>query len=214
MKTKDILLELIELLGSFEETLGNAEDMSLESFLSYAVSIRKSEQDFAEDTMHSKTDEAYIARMLSLIHRFSRGYTKKALMRSECLQTEEEYTYLVCLMDGQAKSKGELHTANGLERTTGSEMLRRLQRYGLIHEFVDPKDKRQRLVQITPEGRQELVSVFPGLRDVAQIISAPLDDRQKVFLKAVLVQMSKAHSDAIGVLKDAPLEDYMTYLKK
>ena len=40
MKTKEILLELIELLESFEEVVGDSNMMTLESFLSYAVSMR------------------------------------------------------------------------------------------------------------------------------------------------------------------------------
>ena len=45
MKTKEILLELIELLESFEEVVGDSKMMTLESFLSYAVSMHKSEQE-------------------------------------------------------------------------------------------------------------------------------------------------------------------------
>lgn len=211
MKTKEILLELIELLESFEEVVGDSNMMTLESFLSYAVSMRKSEQ---EDVNPNATDEAYIARMLSLIYRYGRGYTKKALQVSPCLQSEEEYTYLLCLMDGEAMSKGELHLRNGLERTTGSEMLRRLQKHGLIEEEIDPVDKRQRLVRITPQGRAELAKIFPNLKLVAQIISAPLDERQKMFLKGVLVQLHKEHSKVVLSQKDETLQELLTLLKR
>ena len=185
--------------------------MTLESFLSYAVSMRKSEQ---EDVNPNATDEAYIARMLSLIYRYGRGYTKKALQVSPCLQSEEEYTYLLCLMDGEAMSKGELHLRNGLERTTGSEMLRRLQKHGLIEEEIDPVDKRQRLVRITPQGRAELAKIFPNLKIVAQIISAPLDERQKMFLKGVLVQLHKEHSKVVLSQKDETLQEVLALLKR
>ena len=188
--------------------------MTLESFLSYAVSMRKSEQELEEEVNPNATDEAYIARMLSLIYRYGRGYTKKALQVSPCLQSEEEYTYLLCLMDGEAMSKGELHLRNGLERTTGSEMLRRLQKHGLIEEEIDPVDKRQRLVRITPRGRAELASIFPNLKLVAQIISAPLDERQKMFLKGVLVQLHKEHSKVILSQKDETLQEVLALLKR
>lgn len=214
MKTKEILLELIELLESFEEVVGDSNMMTLESFLSYAVSMRKSEQELEEDVNPNATDEAYIARMLSLIYRYARGYTKKALQVSPCLQSEEEYTYLLCLMNGEAMSKGELHLRNGLERTTGSEMLRRLQKHGLIEEEIDPVDKRQRLVRITPQGRAELAKIFPNLKLVAQIISAPLDERQKMFLKGVLVQLHKEHSKVVLSQKDETLQELLTLLKR
>lgn len=214
MKTKEILLELIELLGSFEEVVGDSKMMTLESFLSYAVSMRKSEQDLEEEVNPNATDEAYIARMLSLIYRYGRGYTKRALQVSPYLQSEEEYTYLLCLMNGEAMSKGELHLRNGLERTTGSEMLRRLQKHGLVEEEVDLVDKRQRLVRITPRGRTELAKIFPNLKLVAQIISAPLDERQKMFLKGVLVQLHKEHSKVVLNQKDETLQEILALLKR
>ncbi len=214
MKTKEILLELIELLGSFEEVVGDSKMMTLESFLSYAVSMRKSEQDLEEEVNPNATDEAYIARMLSLIYRYGRGYTKRALQVSPCLQSEEEYTYLLCLMNGEAMSKGELHLRNGLERTTGSEMIRRLQKHGLVEEEVDLVDKRQRLVRITPRGRTELAKIFPNLKLVAQIISAPLDERQKMFLKGVLVQLHKEHSKVVLNQKDETLQEILALLKR
>lgn len=209
MKTKAILLELIDLLESFEQTVGDVEGIGLDSFLTYALSIRKSNQESYSLSAIASTDEAYIAQMLSLLHRFSRGYMKKALQHSDCLQTEEEYTYLVCLLGGDALTKSELHLRNGLERTTGSEMLRRLQRHGLIEEQADEQDKRQRLVRITPKGRSELVKVFPNLRIAAQLLSAPLDERNKLFLKSLLTELCQVHSHLTTSLRDASLEQYL-----
>lgn len=211
MKTKKLLIELIELMESFEATVPNADEMGLDAFLSYALSLRATEQ-----TLHinqtPRLDEATIAQMISILYRVARGYTKKALHDS-CLQSEEEYTYLVSLLHGGQMSKTELHMRNALERTTGNEMIRRLQRSGLIHETEDPNDKRQKLVQITPKGRAELMSVFPILRQVAVLISGTLDDWQKLYLRSLLSQMADHHLGMMKELRDAPLSSYLSSLK-
>lgn len=208
MKTKHILLELIDLLDSFERTVPEAETMTLESFLAFALSMYSSQEVAPlKDTMGGS--DVQIAQTLSLLHRYSRQYTKRALSQSAYLQTEEEYTYLVCLMNGSAMSKTELHTRNGLERTTGSEMLRRLHRHGLIEEEPDTSDKRQILVRITAKGREELAKVFPGLRQAAQVLSLPLDERQRLLLKNVLGLLCSQHGIWLSALRDASLSDFL-----
>lgn len=212
MKTKKILLELLDLIESFEATVPNAEDMGLDAFLTYALSLRL-------DTQHSyvsqtpSSDEATIAQMMSLLYRISRSYTKRALQNS-LLQSEEEYTYLVSLLSSGQMTKTELNQRNALERTTGNEMIRRLQRSDLIVESDDPNDKRQRLVQITPKGREELMKVFPHLRSVAQLLSSSLDDGQKLYLRNILSQMANQHLAMMKELRDAPLSSYLSYKPK
>lgn len=211
MKTKKLLLEIIDLLESFEATVPNAETMGLDAFLTYILSLRmNTQEEMATSPRTAYSDEATIAQMLSLLYRISRTYTKKALQGSQ-LHSEEEYTYLVSLLSSGLVSKTELNQRNALERTTGNEMIRRLQRSGFVRIQEDFKDKRQKLVEITPEGKAELMRVFPPLRSVAMLLSSGLDDGQKLYLKNLLKQMAHQHLEKLKDLRDAPLSDYLTH---
>ncbi len=210
MKTKKLLLELIELLESFEATVVNAETMGLDAFLTYVLSLRINSQEQLGPARTAYSDEATIAQMLSLLYRISRTYTKKALQGSK-LHSEEEYTYLVSLLSAGLVSKTELNQRNALERTTGNEMIRRLQRSGFVRVQEDSRDKRQKLVEITAEGRAELMKVFPPLKSVATLLSSGLDDGQKLYLKNLLKQMTNEHLEKLKELRDAPLSDYLDY---
>lgn len=201
MKSKHILIKLIEYLELFEATVPDAETMGVEAFLAFVDSIHR----HSEGTAYPPSMEVGIARELSLLHRFSRSYIKRALTASECLQSEEEYTYLVCLMSGEKQSKTELHLRNGLEKTTGAEVLRRLKRHSLIAETPAPNDKRSILVSITPRGRAELMRVLPELRLAARILAHPISQRQQASLHHLLGQMTHWHSGWTANLKDAPL---------
>ncbi|MDY3090867.1 MAG: winged helix DNA-binding protein, partial [Porphyromonas sp.] len=95
------------------------------------------------------------------------------------------------------------------ERSTGNEMLRRLARLGLVIEMDDPVDKRQKLVQLTPLGRAELMKVFPDLRKVTQLLTHTLDSWQKLYLRNLLSQMTARHLTLMRDLKDVPITDYL-----
>lgn len=208
MKTKKLLLELVDLLDSFEEVVPNPEEMTLDAFLSYVHSLRIEQQQ--ESVTHTATsDEATIAQMISLLYRISRGYTKRAFL-DRLFNSEEEYSYLVSLLGSGRLSKTELNTRNALERTTGNELLRRLNKAGLIIEMEDPSDRRQKLVQLTPLGRSELMRVFPALRDVTHLLASSLDSWQKLYLRNLLSQMTAQHLALIKDLRDAPLSEYLS----
>lgn len=212
MQSKRLLMELIEYLDLFENNVPDAHEMGMEGFLAFAHSLHSSslEGTNRHNPLHHPhgTQEVDIARSLSLLHRFSRSYIKRALQKSQFIQSEEEYTYLVCLMSGQPLTKTELHQRNGLEKTSGAEVLRRLKRHGLIIETPAQQDKRSVLVSITPQGRGELMKMFPDLRLAASILSAPLGERQRSTLHHLLMQLTDAHAHLVANLRDAPLSDY------
>ncbi|MDO4708027.1 MAG: MarR family winged helix-turn-helix transcriptional regulator [Porphyromonadaceae bacterium] len=191
MRSKKILLELIEYLELFEHLIPNVEEMDLAAFLTFVDSIHDKEPLPSE---RPGIMEANIARYLSLLHRYSRTYIKKALQASSLLQTEEEYTYLVCLMGGEGVTKTELNHFNGLEKTSGAEVMRRLRKHGLIEEQPDVRDKRSIRVFITPQGRAELSKVLPRLHVAARALSVPLERRQRTALHFLLDRLVARHS--------------------
>lgn len=209
MRSKKLLLELVEYLDLFEQLVPNMEEMELPSFLTFVDSIHGKEGKGSE---RPGATEANIARHLSLLHRYSRTYIKKALLASSLLQTEEEYTYLVCLMGREGLTKTELNNLNGLEKTTGSEVMRRLRRHGLIEEHPDERDKRSVRVYITPQGRAELGKVFPRLHVAARMLSAPLQERQLSTLHFLLERLVMQHSAFARGADDELLAGYAEQL--
>lgn len=203
MKTKQLLQQLIDYLDLFEQTVPHAEDMPLSAFLAF-VEAMEAEEVTPEVRLQQSID---IARHLSLMHRFSKHYIKRALAISPLLQSEEEYTYLVCLMSGEPMSKSDLHQMNGLEKTTGAEVIRRLYRHGLITEMASIDDKRRVYVAITPRGLAELRSVFPELRIAAELLTSPLEPGQRACLSILLKQMLPTHASAFVSDRETPLSE-------
>lgn len=206
MRSKKLLLELIEYLDLFEDLVPDPENMGVRGFLTFVDSLLATNEPAQVEPNPSASSEVWIARHLSLLHRFSRAYIKRALAESECLQTEEEYTYLVCLMSDDGLTKTELNSRNGMEKTSGSEVIRRLRKYGLVTEQPDDRDKRSVRVYITPLGRRELAKVFPKLHLAAGLLSAPLMERQRSMLRLLLQNLVHEHALVAHRLGELDLE--------
>jgi len=122
MKSKRLLTELLDYIELFEQSFPNDEELSMKSFLIFVQSMQEGAEASPTSTMRpanmGQQREVSIARHLSLLHRYSKGYIKRALMASDLLQSEEEYSYLASLMSGKPQTKTELNALNAMEKTS------------------------------------------------------------------------------------------------
>ena len=212
MKSKRLLTQLIEYVELFEAAFPEAEELHLASFITFVQSLledHKAEQSHRSSLGQAMPLEVDIARHLALLQRYSKSYTKRALAASDTLQSEEEYSYLVSLISGQPLTKTELNTLNALEKTSGSEIIRRLVQKGLATEQPDERDRRSVLVSITPRGRAELQKVFPQLHLAASLLSQPLLPEQKSTLGLLLSYLCQEHGALYPAKSDTPLEELL-----
>ena len=203
MKTKEILLQLIEELEKFEHSLSENETPEMSNFIAYLCSTEKIEQHYST--------EAEIAQHVSLLHRYSKFYIKNVLKNS-LLQTMDEYTYLMPLLHRESLSKTELNNMNVMEKTSGNEIIKRLLKKNLIKQQRNESDKRSMLVFITDKGRNELLRLYPNLQRSATLLSTNLSTSQKAVLASCMKEMSHFHSDIFLNGKDKTVEDIMLEL--
>ena len=211
MKSKRLLTELLDYIELFEQSFPNDEELSMKSFLIFVQSMQEGSEASPTSTMRpanmGQQREVSIARHLSLLHRYSKGYIKRALFASEHLQSEEEYSYLASLFNGKPHSKTELNSLNAMEKTSGAEIIRRLVAKGFAEERPDERDRRSVLVSITPRGRAELMKVFP------QLHTAPLEERQQATLDFLLKYICQALSTLPMAKSDTDLGELLLHFK-
>ena len=217
MKSKRLLTELLDYIELFEQSFPNDEELSMKSFLIFVQSMQEGAEASPTSTMHpanmGQQREVSIARHLSLLYRYSKGYIKRALMASDLLQSEEEYSYLASLMSGKPQTKTELNALNAMEKTSGAEIIRRLVAKGLAEERPDERDRRSVLVSITPQGRAELMKVFPQLHTAALLLSAPLQEQQQATLDFLLHYLCGALSTLPPAKSDSDLAELLRTLR-
>ena len=216
MKSKRLLTELLDYVELFEQSFPNDEEISMKSFLIFVQSMQEGTEASPTSAVRpnmGQQREVSIARHLSLLHRYSKGYIKRALMASELLQSEEEYSYLASLMSGKSQTKTELNALNAMEKTSGAEIIRRLVAKGLAEERPDERDRRSVLVTITPQGRAELMKVFPQLHTAALLLSAPLQEQQQATLDFLLHYLCGALSTLPPAKNDSDLAELLSTLR-
>ena len=216
MKSKRLLTELLDYIELFEQSFPNDEELSMKSFLIFVQSMQEGAEASPTSAIRpnmGQQREVSIARHLSLLHRYSKGYIKRALMASDLLQSEEEYSYLASLMSGKSQTKTELNALNAMEKTSGAEIIRRLVAKGLAEERPDERDRRSVLVTITPQGRAELMKVFPQLHTAALLLSAPLREQQQATLDFLLHYLCGALSTLPPAKSDSDLAELLRTLR-
>ncbi|MDD3488828.1 MAG: winged helix DNA-binding protein [Paludibacter sp.] len=216
MKTKKILIELIELLDEFEserEVVG--QEMNMSDFLGFLNSKNRSENiktkqlkgDYAgykyEETDGPVTD---ISILIVLMFRYAKGYIKKAL-RDSAIKTADEFSFLMTLMTYDSLSKSELIQKQVMEKTSGTEIINRMIKMGLIESFNDETDKRSVRVKMTPAGRMEIIKILPEMQKVSKIVTGNLNETEKNTMAYMLRKLEHYHNDIFMNKKDSELEE-------
>ena len=216
MKTKSILIELIDFLDEFEkerEEVGV--EMNMSDFLGFLNSKYKSENvktrqligDYQGYKYEEKNGPATdISILIVLMFRYAKGYIKKAL-RDSAIKTADEFSFLMTLMTYDSLSKSELIQKQVMEKTSGTEIINRMIKMGLIESFNDEADKRSVRVKMTVAGRMEIIKILPEMQKVSKIVTGNLSETEKSTMAYMLRKLEHYHNDIFTNKKDSELEE-------
>jgi DNA-binding MarR family transcriptional regulator len=153
-----------------------------------------------------------ISILIVLMYRYAKGYIKKAL-RESLLQTADEFSFLITLMTYESLRKSDLISRQVMEKTTGTEVIRRLVHCGLISETANENDKRSIRVSITEAGREEILSILPLMRKVSEIVVGNLSVEEINTLAYLLKKLDYFHNDIYLNKRDLPLNILLSEIK-
>ena len=202
MKSFQLVYRLLTLVEMFEKE--NEREASLVDFAGFFINhlempmdgLAGTEQRFG-DSEHAAQKLAYqidnnISRLLIFMVRYAKSYLKKALENTP-LQTPEDFTCLAILLTHHDLSKTELISHNIQEKTSGSVVINRLIKAGLIKQWDNKDDKRGKRISITESGRALLYQVFEHTNHVGKIITGKLSFEEKLNLQYLLQKLEDFH---------------------
>jgi DNA-binding MarR family transcriptional regulator len=202
MKKSEILTTLIENFFSFDAEMDNHEEYSIDEFIGYLnaksgskelemreISGEKKEW-FKDEYRNTKSD---ISILIVLMSHYAKWYIKKVLRESN-LQTPDEFSFLITLMTYDSLNKSELITKQVMEKTSGTEVIRRLIKRGLIVESADENDKRSIRLSITKSGREEILRILPLMSKVTKIVVGNLSAEEINTLSYLLKKLDYFHN--------------------
>jgi DNA-binding MarR family transcriptional regulator len=132
--------------------------------------------------------------LLIRVFKLLRHHIKRLVEHDEGL-TIEELGFLFAIDHHQTARKSEVIHANLMETTTGSEILLRLQRRGLIQEMIDPDDRRARRVSLTQDGSHKLNRIRNRMMPINVYFMHTLPLPHKQALLQLLAQLNRYHSN-------------------
>jgi DNA-binding MarR family transcriptional regulator len=145
-----------------------------------------------EAAQQADTLESRIARYIVYMYRFARGYGKK-LLHQHPLSSIDDVPYLLMLLYQGPATKMELIHANLHEKTTGMEIIKRLQKLGFMEQHPDPRDGRQRMMRLTDSGRSLCISLLRDLQDFGMLVNGNLTLTEKHQLMHLLQKLYGFH---------------------
>lgn len=208
MTSYPLIHQLITLVAELEHE-NPGQEASLQDFTGFLLTkvgdrsgeSHNNEARFGESD-RTALDIAYqldnnISRLLVFMSRYAKSYIKKAL-EGTALQTAEDFTALAILLTHPHLSKSELIRYNLQEKTSGTEVIRRLIASGLVRQWGDEKDKRSKHIAITDAGKKLLFQVFEHTNYVGRIITGKLTVSEKLTLNYLLQKLESFHLEHYG----------------
>ncbi len=206
MKNYTLLKELLPYIEKYEsqekpEVLSPVADFSawLQKEMARDVRVKdtRAGDENPERTRRSEDVRTTISKMVYMMYRYARFYTKKAMINSE-INSLDDFALLVTLRTHKSVIKGELIKMFVLEKTTGIEIVNRLIRNGLAQQQDSKEDKRNKNIAITEKGKRELNIIFAEMAKTSEIVTGNLEDEEQVELIRLVTKLDRFHNELVN----------------
>ncbi|HEU4554606.1 MAG TPA: hypothetical protein VFS25_17300 [Chitinophaga sp.] len=169
-------VELVRLWGEYEKKHPGA---TIEGFCrsQLKTAVKKEKSAVAQRQLQPDLNGALI-KLISRIGKFHTIYTNKAL-EGTGLDQIEEFGMMVIIFNQQHPIKSEVIFGNMLDLSSGTNMLARLKKRGLISEYADREDKRVKRLQLTAKGEKALKHAKQQILKVVFMLTQDLTDDDK-----------------------------------
>lgn len=222
MKTKNILIEIIDQLEKYENAcIANNSEISTSDFLEFLYlqdqlsennskrqALSGGHDDWRLDTSTKAEMNTDISILVVLLYRYAKGYIKKALAGSD-LKNGDDFSFLITLMTHESLTKIELTKLLVMEKTSGNEIINRLVNHGFIEQMPDKDDRRSIRIRITDFGRSEVIKILPEMQLVSRIVTGNLNQNEIRTLSYLLRKLDDYHNDIFLNKKEFGLKEVL-----
>ncbi|QEC74639.1 MarR family winged helix-turn-helix transcriptional regulator [Mucilaginibacter ginsenosidivorax] len=169
-------VELVKLWGAYEEQHPGA---TIEDFCRHHLAGSVKKEVYGTPKGELRPDlNGQLVILLRRIGKFHIAYSNKAL-EGTGIDQMEEFGILVTVYNQKNPIKSEAIFNNIMELSSGSNMLIRLKKRGLVSEYDDEQDKRVKRLKLTVKGEAALMKAKDVVLQVAEMMVHDLTDEDK-----------------------------------
>lgn len=213
MIRKDLLIEIAEELEDY--CTNESVNGTLTGFLNYmylknSIGITQTRKVGGDHALVEGRDVPTedLGKLLLMMNRYAKHYIKLAF-EGTYLQTPEDFTFLMVLFSYDKLLQTDLIRKNAMEKASGTEVIRRLMRLGLIEEAPRVLDKRAKPICISASGRAELFKVLPKMKTVGRVLVGNLSNEERDLLIILLAKLDHHHHALIDKKDVTDLAQYL-----
>jgi DNA-binding MarR family transcriptional regulator len=187
-------VELVKMWGDFEEKHPSA---SLEDFFRYQLT--RSREGATPKTPLEEQPLPMESRLMIIIGKIARMHTAYAniALQDTGLSQIEEFGILITIhRQAEDPKKTEVIQSNIIQLSSGTNMLERLKKKGLLKEYDDPVDRRSKRLTLTEEGKKAVQKGTSRMGKLARMMLKELDDEDK----QLCIQLLKSTEAKFSVL--------------
>ena len=133
----------------------------------------------------------YLVRRLHQIH--------VGLFAEECGGedlTPVQFGILTVLQNGEEMDQLTLSTSVGIDRTSGADVIRRLERRGYVTRQPSDRDRRAKIIRITDLGKDCVSRVRPMMARAQERLIGPLDDDEREEFLRLIEKLVNVNNEA------------------
>lgn len=205
-------VQLVNHWGAFEK---KHPDGSIADFCRYFLAQQNKEQPVAGTLVGGVIPPVKAGLLLKIIGRISKlnmSYANVAL-KGTGLNQIEEFGILQTIKQEISPRKTDVIYANLFELSSGTDMLNRLQKRGLIKAYADKDDKRSKRIELTAKGEKVVAETSELIKKNATMLLHTLanDDQELCIqlLKNIEIKLSEQWHKHKGKTFDAIYDDLM-----
>jgi DNA-binding MarR family transcriptional regulator len=197
-------VELVKLWGAYEARHPNA---SIEDFCRYQLAQSVKKENYAPPKGELRPDlNGQLVILLRRIGKFHIAYSNKAL-EGTGLDQMEEFGILVTIYNQKNPIKSEAIYNNIMELSSGTNMLIRLKKRGLVSEYNDEQDKRVKRLKLTAKGEATLLKAKDLVLKVAHMMVNALSDEDKRLCIQLLTPIDQRFSGLFQKQRNKAFEE-------
>ena len=199
------IIKLVNEWGGFE---ADHPDANIDDFCRHYLATHQQHKNIGPLTggVVPPTSEGLLLKMIGRIHKLNMSYANNALENTGVKQVEE-FGILLTVQQERNPKKSEVIYANLFELSSGTDMLNRLIKRGLIKEYDDKDDKRSKRIELMPAGEKAIELCIARMRKVAALMTIDLSEDDKQLCIQLLKNIEIKYSALWQQHKDKPFDE-------